>query len=510
MKRILLLLTILSGQAFGQTSSADSLKSALRALTGKERLPVLLALVNKIETKAPQEALSLAAEGLSLAVKEGDKEKEAAFLSSTAFCYSLTGDFALALKYGNQTLELSRQIGNKGRMATAHNTLGTTYTFMGLYSKALEHNLEALRIREELSLETASIQSMNNIGILYHHAGQYEKAIDYYQRILQRTAQKPDTSRTVILAKLNIGFAEYKLGRLNEAMKNDQEALDLSLKANNSTVAYAYFNVGIVDTDMRKYAEALKYLRLSLAEYEKQDQKHGRVQVLNALGRLYLLTGDLAQAIPYVKESAALSRQIHARDELKASYELIAALYEKQGNAAEAYRYYKLYAATKDSIFNVQESDRLADISMRIVTLKKDNEIESLQKEKVIASLKLEKEHYYSTILFVVLVSLTAIIAILFRYSGKLRHGRTLLETNNAELARLNTELHEKIREIRTLSGLLPICAWCKNIRDDKGYWQQLEGYIADRTAAQFSHSICPACAEREFPESRALAVPSS
>lgn len=50
---------------------------------------------------------------------------------------------------------------------------------------------------------------MNNIGILYPHVGEYDKAIDYYQRILQRTVQRPDTSRMRILAKLNIGFAEY-------------------------------------------------------------------------------------------------------------------------------------------------------------------------------------------------------------------------------------------------------------------------------------------------------------
>ncbi len=215
---------------------------------------------------------------------------------------------------------------------------------------------------------------------------------------------------------------------------------------------------------------------------------------------MYLLTGAPAQGITNVKESIALARQINARNELKASYELISALYEKQGNEAEAYRYYKLYVATKDSMFNVQETDKIADISMKIVTMKKDNEIESLKKEKVISSLELEKEHYFSTILVLSLVSLAAIIVILFRYSRKLQHSKTLLEKNNTELGRLNTELHEKIQEIKTLSGLLPICAWCKKIRNDTGYWQQIEGYISEHTAAEFSHGICPTCAEKVHP----------
>jgi PAS domain S-box-containing protein len=51
-------------------------------------------------------------------------------------------------------------------------------------------------------------------------------------------------------------------------------------------------------------------------------------------------------------------------------------------------------------------------------------------------------------------------------------------------------------RQVQSLSGLLPICATCKRIRDDKGYWQQVEAYITQHSAATFSHSICPACAE--------------
>lgn len=56
-------------------------------------------------------------------------------------------------------------------------------------------------------------------------------------------------------------------------------------------------------------------------------------------------------------------------------------------------------------------------------------------------------------------------------------------------------------REIRTLSGLIPICASCKKIRDDKGYWQAVEKYVSDHTDAQFSHSICDDCLRQSEPE---------
>jgi len=71
-------------------------------------------------------------------------------------------------------------------------------------------------------------------------------------------------------------------------------------------------------------------------------------------------------------------------------------------------------------------------------------------------------------------------------------------------------ELHETIEElknslnkVRLLSGLLPICASCKKIRDDKGYWTQIESYISEHSEAEFSHGICPDCVRKLYPEFR-------
>lgn len=61
--------------------------------------------------------------------------------------------------------------------------------------------------------------------------------------------------------------------------------------------------------------------------------------------------------------------------------------------------------------------------------------------------------------------------------------------------------LQEALAKIKVLSGFLPICASCKKIRDDKGYWNQIESYIRDHSEVEFSHSICPDCAKKLYPE---------
>lgn len=69
------------------------------------------------------------------------------------------------------------------------------------------------------------------------------------------------------------------------------------------------------------------------------------------------------------------------------------------------------------------------------------------------------------------------------------------------ERDRLVGELQEALANIKVLRGLLPICSHCKKIRDDKGYWKQVEVYIREHTEAEFSHGLCPDCVRKLYPE---------
>jgi len=85
--------------------------------------------------------------------------------------------------------------------------------------------------------------------------------------------------------------------------------------------------------------------------------------------------------------------------------------------------------------------------------------------------------------------------------TNELRMTNEQLQQEIAERKKLISELQESITKIRVLRGLLPICTSCKKIRNDKGYWQQLEIYIRDHSEADFSHSICPNCFKKLYPE---------
>ncbi len=75
------------------------------------------------------------------------------------------------------------------------------------------------------------------------------------------------------------------------------------------------------------------------------------------------------------------------------------------------------------------------------------------------------------------------------------------IKNSEAEQKKLVGTLQKALSEIKALSGMLPICSSCKKIRDDKGYWNQIEAYIHEHSEAVFSHSLCPECAIKLYPK---------
>jgi len=89
-------------------------------------------------------------------------------------------------------------------------------------------------------------------------------------------------------------------------------------------------------------------------------------------------------------------------------------------------------------------------------------------------------------------------------YAVDITERRRAEDALRAEIARgeaLVAELREALQRVKTLSGLLPICAWCHRVRDDQGYWERIEEYVSSRTTAEFTHGMCPHCAERLEPK---------
>jgi CHASE3 domain sensor protein len=107
-----------------------------------------------------------------------------------------------------------------------------------------------------------------------------------------------------------------------------------------------------------------------------------------------------------------------------------------------------------------------------------------------------EQAEYHTTGCLLVFGSVLAVALLLL---ADFMAAREMNQHRLAEAAKekLIAELQQTLAHVKTLSGLIPICAWCKSVRSDTGYWQSVEQYVRTHSEARFSHGVCPSCAEK-------------
>jgi len=105
---------------------------------------------------------------------------------------------------------------------------------------------------------------------------------------------------------------------------------------------------------------------------------------------------------------------------------------------------------------------------------------------------RLKALFWRSYIIFSLVICILLILVVVFSF----RMDKAAKERENIIL-----ELQDALAEVTTLRGIIPICSSCKKVRDDKGFWNQIESYIRDHSEADFTHSICPECAKELYPD---------
>jgi PAS domain S-box-containing protein len=140
-------------------------------------------------------------------------------------------------------------------------------------------------------------------------------------------------------------------------------------------------------------------------------------------------------------------------------------------------------------LFSTREVRTLSDVIAIIDISREDTEVFTV-----------EKKDGHS---FIVEVAASNVVSGSGRLVGKMASFVDITKRKEIEADRENliTKLQDALQKVKTLRGIIPICASCKKIRDDKGYWNQIEKYIKEHSDADFSHGICPECAKRLYPD---------
>ena len=496
---LFLLLVILSTKLISITK-IDSLEAVLNEVSGKERITVLNKLSSLYRSINPEISYDCAAQSCALAKKVDDKKGEADALNNIGHYFRKTNNFDKALENFQQAINIYRNLkadkdianmyDNIGhiywfksdfqnaldyykrslgmfiafsdlkRQSLSYNNLGSVYFRLGMYDESMINFLNSLSIREEMD-DPLLHSTLNNLGNIYVRLSDYGKAIEMYQRSLEC---KYATNRNVQSTLNNIGNIYLKLNDLDTALRYLSEALKINEEnEDEQRIATSLNNIAIVYEAEGKIDQALYNYQKALELKKKVDDSYGCANTSKNLGDLFLRKQDYEQAEFYLQESLKIAQKIKARAIIKDVYNLMSKYYSDINDYQRAYLYKSYYSTIRDSLFNEETSDKIAQYKTNFAIDKTLREKEMLVKDNQIYKLQLEKDKYWriTLILLILLLIMTAIF-LLYSYNKKKKLNKFLAETNEeleekvahrtSELIETNENLKNEI-EVRKETG---------------------------------------------------------
>jgi len=425
-----------------------------------------------------------------------------------------------------QALKIRQQLGQDQEIGVTLTNLGNLYRQWSDHQAALDYYLSALRHYESANYIEGLGWLYFSTGILHKKLKNYQKAFDHINRSLsyyQKFLQTSGDSAGLMICFGQLGDLNLLVGNLEQALHYHLKALRLRKKSGvEPAIADGLSGVGRVYYALQKYPQALDYFRQATSLRESGGISAGMVTDLKYIGYIFDRQGNTEQALDYLNQSLTMARSRKERSNERDILSRISDIHARQGQHDRALDYYRQHSAVKDSIYNYKVSSRLASLQIQYETEQQAEENRRLAQENRIKALELDRQrNFRNYLLLLIVLGGLVIIAFVFLYRNQSRDNRLLAEKNQQiiqahrqleeeiaerkqiehEREKLIQKLQSSLEKIKTLRGLIPICANCKKIRDDKGYWQQVEEYIRKYSDARFSHSICPECMQKLYPD---------
>lgn len=456
------------------TGAAPAL--AQRGATGP--IADLNAQARDLSETSPEGSLAAATKARDAARAAGDIRGEAEALNYIAYAHRAQSALATSRNEALESVRLYKQAADRWGEAQGYNTLGLIVADEGRFADALGYHLKALAIREADGDKEGLAYTNNNLGNIYRNMGEFQKALDHHERGLKLKVE--------LGLKSSESYSHQNMGLVYFAMKDNAKALAAYQRAlaireqlgDTRAVAVSLNAIGSVEVLSDPSAALRTYQRALELRRKNQDQRGEMATELN-IADVYRRMGKLGPATETIQRVMALGAKLDAplmhSNALKALSEIDAL----RGDHAAAYRHVIEYQEERDAIFNQQTAERFHHLEAAQEAERQQQQIQLLEREKELRESELRSLRT-SRMMLTVIAGLVIVSLLLLYARYRLKHESALLR------------------------GLLPICAWCKKIRDDKGYWTQVESYITSHSSAEFTHCICPACVERVAPSSEA------
>lgn len=451
------------------------------------RAAELLREARELRPMSRSRALSAAQQAAAAAMDAGQVELEIQALLFVGDCHAALNRMGSAKEVFTQALDRSRQAGSPRWMAESLFRIARTEVSTNRSAQGIERYLEALRQAEAAGDRELVATITDLLGVAHYMLRNYERAMTLCRQaepILSRSANRALAADN--LEHLGIIYTGEE--RWTEALTYFRRTLEIREPLGDPlALAGTLGNITLALNGMKRPREALvpidRAIELAKGSEDPRIESYLRVRrarVLQALGRTADAERDFEQAL-------AIDRTLGNNRRLASTLTAIAGFYRTlPGQEARALSALDEAIALNRTVYDEETTSRVNEMQETYDAERRQRQIELLERDKAIAQLEAVRDRQFRIATAVVSLLLVAGLAFaLIRYRAE---------------ARTAAQLRDALHNVRTLQGLLPICSHCKKIRNDDGYWQQVESYIGQRSDARFSHGICPDCAQEHYP----------
>ena len=358
-----------------------------------------------------------------------------------------------AIVYKKKAAEIYKQENNLEKYSAHLETIGILYSFINDYKQSLKYFLEALKILDNLNKKDEHYFSLiQNIGITYVEAEENNKGITYLISSLKFFEQDTATDKAYLVVNyLDLGVAYKNLNLVDSAFYYYHKALTVAKKYNiNKHTAGILVNLGDLYQNLKVYDKAKAYYLEAASEFSLSNDDRGYWHTVYGLAVVEKEQENTTAAMDSLKKAIDYFLKNNDFTYLRDSYKVLSEIYEEKNDIPNAYKYFKLCSAIKDSIVLSDQKSRMTELQMQYelqkTELENTNELALLQKENQL--------RYYKVYIIIGLL----IIGILFIsfYVFRLRTKKKLMESkfDNSQLEQkhLMNELEYKNKELESFA----------------------------------------------------------
>ncbi|MFZ6011500.1 MAG: tetratricopeptide repeat-containing sensor histidine kinase [Bacteroidota bacterium] len=396
---------------------------------------------------------------------KGDKNGECNALNFIGGSYYNLGDYGKALEYflgAKDRLDRYKIVNNLTGNVT--NNIGEVYIRLGDYPRALSYCLEALKIFDRIDAKKGLTNATYNVGDIYSKQNHHVDALSYYQKALDISLKSAEEERERVAdTRLLMGETYRKIKKYEDAKLNLIEALDIYRSISNKVgVTRSLNELGKLLTDRENYDHAMDYFSESLRLSREINNKSLISNSLLSMGNLEYKLGHFRDALVLLLEGMEVAQATSEKEVIKGTASLLSEIYGARNDHKRALKYYKIFAAVRDSLFNDEKKREIVRIAVAHEIEKRDNENDYLKKTNTIKEAVISKQNFQKSVMVSSIALLLVSVAVVYvafvlknKSNKKLSLQNEIIRQQADEITLKNKDLEKTLTDLQNAQARL-------------------------------------------------------